>query len=140
MSFLVTGFVLVSRLMILLPTLRLLKLDLRTGLVTSLNLSQVSEFSLVIVTLGAAYHQIDETVVFVVILSLIVSLVLSTYLIIYNEHLVRWIIGSFKGIKPIKPESPFSVSLKGTTKEIVLLGFFKEASSFLLRSIMRCPP
>lgn len=133
MSFLVTGFVLMSRLMILLPTLRLLKLDLRTGLVTSLNLSQVSEFSLVIVTLGAAYHQIDETVVSVVILSLIVSLVLSTYLIIYNEHLVRWIIGSFKGIKPIKPESPFSVSLKGTTKEIVLLGFFKEASSFLFK-------
>ncbi len=139
MALLVTGFVLVSRLVILLPTLRLLKLDLRTGLVASLNLSQVSEFSLVIVTLGAFYHQIDEAIVSVVILSLILSLVLSTYLILYSEHLVGWVIRGLKKIKPRLQETLPPVPPKGTGKEIVLLGFFKEASSFLFKINQEMP-
>jgi hypothetical protein len=117
----------------------LLKLDLRTGLVTSLNLSQVSEFSLVIVTLGAAYHQIDETVISVVILSLIVSLVFSTYLILYSEHLVRWILRILKAFKPQIQEAPLPIPPKGTDKEIVLLGFFKEASAFLFKVKQEMP-
>lgn len=139
MAFLVTGFVLISRLVILLPILRMLKLDLRTGLVTSLNLSQVSEFSLVIVTLGAAYRHIDESVISLVILSLIVSLVFSTYLILYSEHLVGWIIRGFKRIKPTMQETPLPAPPKGTGKEIVLLGFFKEASSFLFKVDQEMP-
>lgn len=139
MVLLVTGFVLVSRLVTILPTLRLLKLDLRTGLVTSLNLSQVSEFSLVIVTLGAAYHHIDERVISVVILSLIVSLVFSTYFILYSEHLVAWMIRGLKGITPKEQEAPLPAPSQGTGKEIVLLGFFKEASSFLFRVNRQMP-
>jgi len=139
MTLLVTGFVLVSRLVILLPTLRLLRLDLRTGLVTSLNLAQVSEFSLVIVTLGAAYHQIDEPVISIVILSLIVSLVFSTYLILYSEHLVRWIIRGLKQIRPTIQAAPLPAPSKETGREIVLLGFFKEASSFLFKVNQEMP-
>ena len=139
MALLVTGFVLMSRLVILLPTLRLLKLDLRTGLVTSLNLSQVSEFSLVIVTLGAAYHQVDEAVVSIVVLSLIVSLVFSTYLILYSEHLVSWILRHLKGAKSKGQEAPSPFPPKGAGKEIVLLGFFKEASSFLFKINQEMP-
>jgi Kef-type K+ transport system membrane component KefB len=139
MAFLVTGFVLASRLVILLPTLRLLRHDLRTALVTALNLSQVSEFSLVVVTLGAGYHQIEETVISVVILSLIVSLVFSTYLILYSEHLVRWVIRGLKRINPKEPETPLPSPPKGTRKEIVLLGFFKEASSFLFKVNQEMP-
>lgn len=139
MALLVTGFVVVSRLVILLPTLRLMKLDLRTGLVTSLNLSQVSEFSLVIVTLGAAYHQIDETVISVVILSLIVSLVFSTYLILYSEHLVGWILRGLKRIQPKEQEALPPLPPKGSGKEIVFLGFFKEASSFLFKINQEMP-
>lgn len=130
LGFLFTGFVLATRLITLLPTLMALKLDLRTGLVTSINLSQVSEFSLVIVTLGLTYGHVDQEIVSIVILSLVISSVLSTYLILSNEHIVSWILRLIRkkpgGGEPLPDATP-----KGLGKEIVLLGFFKEASSFL---------
>jgi Kef-type K+ transport system membrane component KefB len=130
LGFLFTGFVLATRLITLLPTLIALKLDLRTGLITSINLSQISEFSLVIVTLGMAYGHVDEALVSIVILSLVISSVLSTYLIHSNEHLVRWIMRWIRKNPKEGAALPESIS-KGFGKEIILLGFFKEASSFL---------
>lgn len=130
LGFLFTGFVLASRLITLLPTLMALKLDLRTGLITSINLSQISEFSLVIVTLGLTYGHVDEEIVSIVILSLVISSVLSTYLILSNEHLVRWVMRLIRR-NPKEGEALSDPLPKGIGKEIILLGFFKEASSFL---------
>lgn len=130
LGFLFTGFVLATRLITLLPTLMALKLDLRTGLITSINLSQISEFSLVIVTLGLTYGHVDAEIVSIVILTLVISSVLSTYLILSNEHLVRWIMRWTKK-SPGEGKTLPASALKGLGKEIVLLGFFKEASSFL---------
>jgi hypothetical protein len=130
LGFLFTGFVLATRLITLLPTLLALKLDLRTGLITSINLSQVSEFSLVIVTLGLTYGHVDQEIVSIVILSLVISSVLSSYLILSNEHIVWWIMRLIRK-KPGTGEPLPDASPEGLGKEIVLLGFFKEASSFL---------
>ena len=130
LGFLFTGFVLATRLITLLPTLLALKLDLRTGLITSINLSQISEFSLVIVTLGLTYGHVDQEIVSIVILSLVISSVLSTYLILSNEHLVWWIMRLIRKKPGVGAPLPDAIP-KGLGKEIVLLGFFKEASSFL---------
>lgn len=130
LGFLFTGFVLATRLITLLPTLLALKLDLRTGLITSINLSQISEFSLVIVTLGLTFGHVDQEIVSIVILSLVISSVLSTYLILSNEHLVWWIMRLIRKKPGTVAPLPDAVP-KGLGKEIVLLGFFKEASSFL---------
>jgi Kef-type K+ transport system membrane component KefB len=140
LALLSTGFVLASRLLTLLPTLSALKVDLRTGLITSINLSQVSEFSLVIVTLGLAYNQIDEEVVSMVILSLVLSSVFSTYLILYNEHIAGWVMRWVKTTKKEMGEEDSSIPVPGGIgKEIVLLGFFKEASSFLYQVNQEMP-
>jgi len=130
LGFLFTGFVLATRLITLLPTLLALKLDLRTGLITSINLSQISEFSLVIVTLGLTYGHVDQEIVSIVILSLVISSVLSPYLILSNEHLVWWIMRLIRKKPGVGAPLPDAIP-KGLGKEIVLLGFFKEASSFL---------
>lgn len=130
LGFLFTAFVLATRLITLLPTLLALKLDLRTGLITSINLAQISEFSLVIVTLGLTYGHVDESLVSIVILTLVISSVLSTYLIHSNEHLVGWII-RWTRKSPAENETMPDGAPKGLGKEIILLGFFKEASSFL---------
>jgi len=65
-----------------------------------------------------------------VILSLVISSVLSTYLILSNEHIVSWILRLIRK-KPRAGEAIPDAIPKGLGKEIVLLGFFKEASSFL---------
>ena len=130
LGFLLTGFVLATRLVTLLPTLMALKLDLRTGLIAAINLSQISEFSLVIVTLGLTYGHVNEEIVSIVILTLVISSVLSTYLILSKEHLVGWIM-RWTNRKQREGEAASDAVPRGIGKEIVLLGFFKEASSFL---------
>lgn len=141
LALLATGFVLVSRLLTILPILTALRVDLRTGLIASINLAQVSEFSLVIVSLGLAYQQVGRQVASVVILSLILSSILSTYLILYNEHIVSWIMRRMR-IFGAKEEGEKVISdepSKGRGKEIVLLGFFREASSFLYQINQEMP-
>ncbi|HIE65691.1 MAG: cation:proton antiporter [Nitrospira sp.] len=128
-----TAFVLASRLLTLLPALLALKLDLRTGLLTSINLSQVSEFSMVIVTLGFSYGHVSEEVVQIIILSLVLSSILSTYLILAKEHLVSWVVWQVKGLSGQNKEKSTLPIAKKEKKGIVLLGFFKEASPFLHR-------
>lgn len=130
-ALLATGFVLASRFLTLLPILSVLKLDVRTGLITSINLSQVSEFSLVIVSIGLYYQHINEKIVSVVILSLVLSSILSTYLILSNEHIVSRIMRLLKKMGKSEGAAIPNIAPRGMGKDIVLLGFFKEASSFL---------
>src|SRR4030095_7941232 len=52
---LIVGFTILSRFLSVYPLLMLTGAGRRTAFITSLNLSQISEFSLVIATLGAGY-------------------------------------------------------------------------------------
>ena len=57
-ALLIVVFVFVSRFVAVMPAVALLGDGLYAGTVTSLNLAQISEFSLVILTLGAGYGHI----------------------------------------------------------------------------------
>lgn len=132
-----TGFVVISRFITVLPLFHS-NVGLRASLITALNLSQVSEFSLVIVSLGLAYGHIGQEVVSIVTLSLIVGSILSTYLILYSERIVSSIIRWTRG-RETRTEEPADATPPGIQKEIVLLGFFKEASSFLFKVNQEMP-
>ena len=63
-------FVIVSRVVVV-PILYALRLGLRTSIVPAINLAQVSEFSIVIASLGVTFHQIGQDVLTVVIVTLL---------------------------------------------------------------------
>jgi hypothetical protein len=84
---LVVGFVVVSRFLSVYPLLALSGAGRRTAFVTSLNLSQISEFSMVIASLGLAYGHIAESTVNVTIYAMAITATLSSYGIRYNHQL-----------------------------------------------------
>jgi Kef-type K+ transport system membrane component KefB len=83
----VTAFVVVSRFLAIFPIFAVLRLDSRTAGVVSINIAQISEFSLVIVTLGAGYGHVSHGVSSLVLYALLLTAVLSTYGILFNHVL-----------------------------------------------------
>jgi Trk K+ transport system NAD-binding subunit len=81
------AFVIVSRFVVLGPLCALLRLDTRTAGVVAINLAQVSEFSLVIVALGAGHGHVSPEVGSVVLFTMLITSVVSTYGILFNHEL-----------------------------------------------------
>jgi Kef-type K+ transport system membrane component KefB len=81
------AFVIASRFLTIYPLLALSGAGRRTAFITSLNLSQISEFSLVIASLGVFYKHIGEETVAVTIYAMAATAVLSSYGIRYNHQL-----------------------------------------------------
>ena len=81
------ALVVVGRFLVIGPLFALLRLDVRTAGVVAINLAQISEFSLVIVALGAGLGHVSADVGSVVIYTLLITSVLSTYGILYNHEL-----------------------------------------------------
>lgn len=81
----VAVFVVLSRFVVVYPICVLLRLDLRTAGVVSVNLAQISEFSLVIVTLGATYDHVSDDLGALVLYTLLITSVVATYAIRANH-------------------------------------------------------
>src|SRR5712691_1728776 len=92
-----SAFVMLSRLSVV-PILYALGLGHRASLLPAINLAQVSEFSIVIASLGFAAHQIGPDVLTIVIITFAVTAVASTYMINSNHRLQKVMGGWLKAI------------------------------------------
>ncbi|OMI17201.1 cation:proton antiporter [Leptospira weilii] len=112
---------------------------LRAGIVTGLNLAQISEFSLVILSLGMGYGHISKELESTVLTSMILASVVSTYIIFFNDPISRFIL-RLLGIIGLKEEKRTESYTNGRPKrDIVILGYFRIAQS-LLEEIEREKP
>jgi Kef-type K+ transport system membrane component KefB/Trk K+ transport system NAD-binding subunit len=132
-----TVFVAASRMITVLPLLKLLGLDTRTSAVTAINLSQVSEFSLVIVAIGAGLGHCGPAAEALVLYTLLSTAVLSTYAITFNHALASGLARGLERIglarwrarrasaapEPAPPERP--------SQQIFLLGVAREGLALL---------
>src|ERR1700704_932716 len=93
-------FVMVSRLCVV-PILYSLRLGLRTSLLPAINLAQVSEFSIVIASLGLARQppQISADVLTIVIITFAVTSVASTYMINSSHRVQRFLSRILRGLR-----------------------------------------
>jgi Kef-type K+ transport system membrane component KefB len=127
-----SAFVMVSRLSVV-PILYALRLGHRASLLPAINLAQVSEFSIVIASLGFARHQIPANVVTIVIITFAITAVVSTYMI-NASHRVQRIMSGWLKVLRIKDldAAPTGEEVREERKEtVVFLGFFRDASSVL---------
>jgi len=129
----VIAFVLVSRFLTVFPVLYALRYGNRAAFVTSLNLSQLSEFALVLAALGVGYGHITNDLLSSFILAMTVTALISA-LVIPKSHEI------FKMVNPLLERLGFRDRITGkdvSTEEVhaipplVLLGFYREASSLL---------
>jgi Kef-type K+ transport system membrane component KefB len=81
------GVVVASRFLTMLPLFATLKLDARTASVVAVNLGQVSEFALVIFTLGLRLGHVSAAASAIVLYAVLLTAVMSTYGILYSHHI-----------------------------------------------------
>jgi len=129
-----SAFVMVSRLSVV-PILYALGLGHRASLLPAINLAQVSEFSIVIASLGfmLPHPQIDTNVVTIVIMTFAITSVVSTYLINSSHWVQRGMSNVLKLVRirdlDVGEGAPEHTEARSET--MVFLGFFRDASSIL---------
>ena len=84
-------FVVLSRFLSIFAIFAGLRLDARTAGVVAINLSQISEFSLVIVALGADYGHVSERLSSLVLYTMLLMSVTSTYTTLFNHEIATWV-------------------------------------------------
>jgi Kef-type K+ transport system membrane component KefB len=110
----------------------------RTSLLAAINLSQVSEFSLVIAAIGVELGHIDSDTLAYLIWVFALLAVTSTYAVTFSyplQDLLSRVVGAV-GLRDLK-QAP--VEEKATKHKIVLLGFFRIAAAFLHEITARYP-
>ena len=129
-----SAFVIVSRVVVV-PILYALRLGLRTSIVPAINLAQVSEFSIVLASLGAAmrpHPQITQDVLTIVIITFAITSVVSTYMINFSHPIQKVLTAAFKaaGLRDLDASKADQVEDE-THYPVILLGFFRDTSSIL---------
>jgi len=133
---LLTVFVVASRLLVVLPILNALRLDTRTAGVVAINLAQISEFSLVIVALGLDLGHVSRTLASVLLYTLLLTAVVSTYAIRWNHALATLVARALEatGVPPWlggRPSGPEPEGVAAGPHDIFLLGVSREGLAFL---------
>ena len=131
LALVVSAFLIVTRFLSVFPILYFLKNGHRTSLLPAINLSQISEFSLVIASLGVNAHHINDDILTIITFTFVITSVVSTYMIKYN-HILQGTLSrflNFLGFKDIENSPRDETGIPG--KEIALLGFFRAASSLI---------
>jgi Kef-type K+ transport system membrane component KefB/Trk K+ transport system NAD-binding subunit len=124
-------FLVASRFLSVFPILYSLKNGNRVSLLTSINLSQLSEFALVIAAIGLNQHHIVPDIQTIIIFVFVMTSIASTYMIKYNHNLQGFLsrVVDLIGFKDIK--SAPTDDLAAAPKDIALLGFYRVASAFI---------
>ncbi len=128
-----SAFVMLSRLSVV-PILYFLGMGHRASLLPAINLSQVSEFSIVIASIGLTYHQISSDVVTIVIMTFAITSVVSTYMI-NSSHRVQKILSGglrFLHVRDLDQGEAAPQREQARPETMIFLGFYRDASSILL--------
>jgi Kef-type K+ transport system membrane component KefB/voltage-gated potassium channel Kch len=130
-------FVVLSRLATTILPLHRMQQGLRTSLLPAINLCQISEFSLVVLELGAKAGHIRTETAGLASLAFVMLAVGSTFGMTRSDGIVRWLIPRLKsrGVGDLdtlkRTEAEQAAHGHGHGSRILLLGFFRTASSLL---------
>ncbi len=130
------GFVVFSRWLTTFTPLYAMGQGLRASVLPALNLSQVSEFSLVVLQLGVASHHISEQTKGMVSLSFVLLAAISAKAMMRSDGFARRLVPVLKktGFKDLDHQHTTDAHGEGghgVGARIVILGFFRTASSLL---------
>lgn len=124
-------FLIVSRFLSIFPVLYLMRYGHRVSLIPAINLSQISEFSLVIASLGLALGHINSQAVSLIIFVFVITSTTSTYMISYNHQLAAGLSRVLSTLRIRDLAGNIAESSTASPKRVVFLGFFREASAIV---------
>jgi Kef-type K+ transport system membrane component KefB len=114
-------FVLVGKTLIMLAIMGFLGYKKRTSLLTSINSAQISEFSIIIVSMGYAIGHLTAPQVSLVTLIAVITMTTSTYMILSSEKLygkVKRLISIFEKSRP----KELAMTVTDLKNHVVLVG------------------
>lgn len=137
----IVGFVLASRVATVFPVLYALRYGLRASLIPAVNLSQVSEFALVVTALGVQYGHVRSELVSSFVLAMVATALLSSAAIPGAEAIARAARPLLErlGLRDAIVDGAASPVAGEHAASIVLLGFYREASSLVQELLERHP-
>jgi Kef-type K+ transport system membrane component KefB/Trk K+ transport system NAD-binding subunit len=130
----VSCFVILSRFLSVYPLVAAVGAGRRAAFITSLNLAQLSEFSLVIGSLGVSFGHISKDLVSLLVFSMVILSVLSSYAIRFSHPLFLAFDGLLSKIAPEEAAQKLSPPLVHRPYNVVFLGFHRSARA-LFKSI-----
>jgi Kef-type K+ transport system membrane component KefB len=133
----ISAFVIASRFFTIGPVLHALKQGHRMTLVPAINLSQMSEFSLVILVLGVQAGHIAQNVLDVSAYAFVILAVASTYAVMRSEQLLDLLSPVLTRLGAHDLEREAEAHGKPTPARIVILGFQRVESALLEEIAMK---
>ncbi|HBY73364.1 MAG TPA: hypothetical protein DEG44_01595 [Candidatus Kerfeldbacteria bacterium] len=117
-------FVLIGNPVIVFVILRILKHHERTAFYAGLTMAQISEFSFILANQGLKLGLITQELVSMIAVIGLVTIVLSTYMITYNEKLYRWMRPLLRFLPLPKSEADVADNIPvELTNHIVIFGY-----------------
>jgi len=141
MALLFSLFLIASRFATVFFPLHRMNMGHRVSLIPSLNLAQVSEFSLVIVALGQQQQHVSAEIAGIVAYAFALLAVTSSYGMMRSENILRWASPRLArlGLRDYTPRVVSATAHEHPRKPIYFLGFFSTASSLLAELSKRDP-
>ncbi len=127
---LISAFVFLSRFITIYPILSVLGAGRRAAFVTSLNLSQVSEFSLVISSIGLSLGHLTKDFVSLLVLTMVLMSLVSSYSIRFSHEIFIFV---NRLVSLIRPEKELRPSLEESIDdhEIIFVGYHRGARALV---------
>ncbi len=126
-----SAFILVGKPLIVLAIMLTLKFKNRTSFLTAATVAQVSEFSLILMTVGLSLNHVTQTDVALVSAVGVVTITLSSYLITYGGNLYKKIQKPLSAIFSEKGNEPYVSHRKDLRDHVVLVGGEQMGSDIL---------
>jgi voltage-gated potassium channel Kch len=124
-------FVILSRFVTVIPALKALKYGYRFGILTSISISQISEFSLVIVSVGYGLGHISKDIVSLTAIILIITSTISTYMTLNNHRITGFLLDILGKIGLKERDSAETATANHRGKSLILLGCHRIGSSLI---------
>lgn len=125
-------FILIGNPLIIITVMGLMGYRKRTSFLTGLTTAQVSEFSFVLAALGLKVNHLNEDVVAIITAVGIITIVVSTYMIVYAEEIFRRISPLLSFFERRKTKEDGEIFTKEFHKPTILIGFHRTGQSIAL--------
>ncbi|MCX7905280.1 MAG: cation:proton antiporter [Elusimicrobiales bacterium] len=133
-SFYIILIIIVSRFLSILIFYKILKIGIRPLFITSINLFPISEFSLVISSLGLSYKHISDFTSAIILITMIITSLISSYLINYS-HQIYAFIARIIGIEKIDENFIKEKEIQESSLTDVLILGFNTLTAEIVKSI-----
>lgn len=124
-------FVILSRFLTVIPALSILRYGYRFGILSSMSIAQISEFSLVIVSIGYSLGHISQEMVSLTAIVLVITSTFSTYMTLNNHKIAGFLLGILRKIGIKEGDSNETPAEENKGKNLILLGCHRTGSSLI---------